>query len=128
VKIPLACALALSLACVRPLWRPNPNLDVFGQGPLTNLGEGDRAQVNASAHASGAVAVTLIGAVASESRCRGAVRGAAAQSAFALGYEAFYHAPDQPGAAYPSELRTGLLTLILPAWLMAGAVCLWGPK
>ena len=94
----------------------DPSLPVFGSGPLTNLGEGGIAVENASAHVAWALAIPLLGQEIGGARGKWISGGA--WIAFSLIQEAFFHAPANPGAAYPSEVRTDLITRIAPTVLV----------
>lgn len=90
----------------------SPNLPVFGSGPVTNLSDGRQALTNASAHVGWSLALPLAG------RLVGGRAGMWIAGLSWLGYslanETFYHAPSSPGPHYPAEVRTDLLTRIVP--------------
>jgi hypothetical protein len=93
-------ALALHLA-------PNPpSLDVFGRGPLTNLGS-EQADVNALAHLYFGAACPLAGYYADGRR--GMRLASAACASLILIREAFFH-----GRTPGPEVRTDLISGLLP--------------
>lgn len=96
------------------LFQPfNPSLPVFGSGALTNLSlQCDGCMTNASAHVAWALAIPLAG------RTVGGRKGMLIAGSVWIGasllLEAFFHAPKHWGSDYPAEVRTDLLTRILP--------------
>jgi hypothetical protein len=118
-------AAAISLLLLAGCATPRANFPVFGPGPLTNLQAGnDGATTNASLHALWALAIPAAGR--SIDGRRGALVCGGAWIAASLVGEAFFHAPENPGPGYTSEVRTDLLTKIVPtlAFLLADAI--WG--
>jgi hypothetical protein len=119
-------AAAISLLLLAHCATPRAYFPVFGPGPLTNLQAGnyDAATTNASLHALWALAIPVAGR--SIDGRRGALVCGGGWIAAALVGEAFFHAPENPGPNYASEVRTDLLTKIVPtlAFLLADAI--WG--
>ncbi len=91
-------------------------MPVFGPGPTTNLSSGPEAVSNASAHVAWALAVPLIGEKLGGKK--GKWIAGLAWIGLALVQEAFFHTPENPGYDYPSEVRTDLLTKIVPTVLV----------
>jgi hypothetical protein len=89
----------------------NPSLPVFGPGPLTNLGD-EGATSNAMAHIAWALAIPLLGEKIGGKK--GKWIAGLTWIGLTLIQESFFHAPQNPGAAYPSEVRTDLITRIVP--------------
>jgi len=107
--------LLLSIALTGPLGLQGPtapNLPVFGGGKVVNVFESDAAATNASAHVGWSVAVPLAGKAIGGRK--GMWVAGLSWIGFSLATETFFHAPPHPGAYYPSEVRTDLLTKILP--------------
>lgn len=100
-----ALAVALSLTL-------RPSLPVFDRGPLTNLGVGDGAVTNASAHVAWSLAVPLLGEKIGGRR--GMWIAGLSWIALTLVQESLFHAPPKPSQMYPAEVRTDLATRILP--------------
>jgi hypothetical protein len=118
-------AAAISLLLLAGCATPRAYFPVFGPGPPTNLQEGnDAATTNASLHALWALAIPAAGR--SIDGRRGALVCGGGWIAAALVGEAFFHAPENPGPSYASEVRTDLLSKIVPtlAFLLADAI--WG--
>jgi predicted alpha/beta-hydrolase family hydrolase len=100
------------------------SLPVFGPGPLTNLNcyprwsdRGcDAAWTNAAAHVGWSLAIPLLGKEVGGRR--GLWIAGGAWIAASLLQEAFLHAPEHPGPGYPSEVRTDLLTRLVPCALV----------
>ncbi|GEJ55425.1 hypothetical protein [Anaeromyxobacter diazotrophicus] len=106
--------LLLSLAVALPvgLQPTAPNLPVFGGGKFVNIFESDAALTNASAHIGWSLAVPLAGKLVGGRK--GLWTAGLSWIALSLTQETFFHAPPNPGPAYPSEVRADLLTRILP--------------
>ena len=124
----LALALLIStLGCFRvtngyglaPAW----NLDVAGPGAFTNLGANEQANTNAVAHTFAALAIPLLGEhVAGR---KGLWYAGLGWVAYTLIEEGMYHCPASAGichspAGYPAEVRTDLLTRIVPTLVLLG--------
>lgn len=93
-----------------------PSLPVFGSGPATNLGSGNTAVMNATMHIALATAIPLVGYKLGGSK--GKWIAGLSWIALTLIQESFFHAPNTPGVAYASEVRTDLLTRIAPTLLV----------
>lgn len=125
------CAVARSVMLAALLLvgcaAPRASLPVFGPGALTNVTCGepgrsedscDRARTNASAHIAWALAVPAVGhAVGGRKGMR--IAGAAWIVGSVL-QEAFWHAPPVPDPGYPSEVRSDLISRIVPTLLLLG--------
>lgn len=89
---------------------------VAGPGPALNvppfMDANDRAITNASAHVGWALAVPLVGERIGGRK--GLWISGLAWVALTLAQEQWLHAPAQPDPFYPSEVRTDLVTRILP--------------
>lgn len=94
----------------------NPSLPIFGAGPVTNLGSGSSANTNAVLHVALATAIPLVGYSIAGSR--GKWVAGLSWIALTLIQEVVFHAPSNPEAGYPSEVRTDLLTRIVPTVLV----------
>lgn len=95
----------------------NPSLPVFGGGPMFNFGESDQAMTNASAHIAWSLVVPLVGEKIGGNR--GKWIAGLSWIAFTLLRETLTHAPPGPqGYAYPSEVRTDLITSIVPTLIV----------
>jgi hypothetical protein len=93
------------------------SLPVFGPGPMTNVDTNDRASMtNALTHIAVATAIPLAGGLLWGPK--GKLAAGLGWIAFTLIQEAFFHAPENPGPAYPSEVRADLLTRIAPTILV----------
>lgn len=92
------------------------SLPVFGPGPLTNLGAGSEAVVNASAHVGWALAIPLLGEKIGGKK--GKWIAGLSWIALTLVHETFFHAPPNPDPEYASEVRTDLITKIVPTLLV----------
>lgn len=99
---------------------PRASLPVFSPGPFTNLGfdsRSDAANTNASLHALWSVGLGTFGYLMWGRE--GLRYVCAAWSADAVVSEAFFHAPPgELGPAYASEVRTDLMSKILPCVAM----------
>lgn len=105
--IPLLLAISLRLT-------PNaPSLDVFGSGPLTNLGS-EQADTNALAHVWFGIACPLAGYYAGGRRGLRIAAGACA--GLILIRQTFFH-----GATPGPETRTDLLSGLLPILAVVAA-------
>ena len=107
-------ALALCVLC--SCAAPRAALPVFDRGPLTNLGfdsGSDAANTNASLHALWSLGIAGIGwGLWGRTGLRAAC---GAWSGASLLGEAFLHAPPGPlGPEYAAEVRTDLMSKILP--------------
>lgn len=110
----MRAALALCTLCACAT--PRAYMPLTGGGPLVNVGRSDQALTNASAHIGWALA---IGAAGYALGGRQGLRAACgAWSAASLVGEAFFHAPSNPDPYYPSEVRTDLITKIIPCGLL----------
>lgn len=94
----------------------NPNLDVLGPGPVTNLRQGGVAITNALAHTGWAIAIPLIGEKVGGKK--GKWIAGLSWIALSLIQESLFHAPNNPSQSYPSEVRTDLITRIVPTILV----------
>lgn len=100
-------------AQVAGLFPFNPSLPVAGGGPIFNFDQGDQAMTNAAAHVGFALAVPLLGEHFWGSK--GRVIAGVSWIALTLIHESLFHAPRGPQSAeYPSEVRTDLVTCIVP--------------
>lgn len=115
----LVQAMVLSAVLGIDLTPSSPNLPVFGSGPLTNLGDGRQALTNASAHLGWSLALPLAGRLVAGRK--GMWIAGLSWLGYSLANEVFYHAPSNPGAHYPAEVRTDLMTRMVPC----AAVLLW---
>ena len=125
-------SLALAALLVTGCMAPRAAMPVFGPGPLTNLGSCfgagadrnatacDRPATNAAAHVGWALAVPGLGhAIGGRKGMR--IAGALWIAETLIG-EAFFHAPPGAlGADYASEVRTDLISRILPTLILLGA-------
>ena len=94
-----------------------PSLPVFGPGPAVNFKSGDnQALTNASAHVAWALAVPLV----SEhfGGRKGLWIGGLSWIAVTVVQESLFHAPANPGPGYPAEVRSDLLTRIVPTAIL----------
>lgn len=122
-----ASALALALLLTTGCFTPRASLPVFSAGPLTNLSCSgdrnsnacDRPATNAMAHAGWALAIPGLGhAVGGRKGLRWA---GAAWIGYSLINEALFHAPPgQLGPEYAAEVRTDLLSRIVPTLVLLG--------
>lgn len=94
----------------------NPSLPVTGEGPLFNLSQGDQAVTNALCHIGWSVAIPLIGEKLGGKK--GKFIAGLSWIALTLAQESFFHAPKQYSSNYPSEVRTDLVTRIVPTLLV----------
>jgi len=90
-----------------------PSFPVFGSGPVVNFVGGDnQAMTNAAAHVGFSLAIPLLG-----ERLWGRkglwVTGLS-WMALSLAQESLFHAPANPGPGYPAEVRSDLITRLLP--------------
>jgi hypothetical protein len=90
----------------------HPNLPITGSGPLTNLGQGNEALTNAAAHVGWALAIPLLGEHFAGTK--GKWVAGVSWIAFTLAWEGLIHSPANPSNGYPSEVRTDLITRIVP--------------
>ena len=111
--------LLAAFACLLPgAARHDLSFPVFGSGAFLNVygpGDRDRARTNASAHIWYSLAVPLLAQrIGGQQAMRIAV---VAHVLDVLVYEAAFHHPrgSPPNAEYNAELRTGLITLLVPA-------------
>lgn len=93
----------------------NPSLPVFGPGPLTNLGD-PGAATNAAAHIGWSLAIPLLGEHFGGKK--GKWIAGLSWIALTLVQESFFHTPENPSESYPSEVRTDLITRIVPTVLV----------
>jgi len=94
-----------------------PSMPVFGPGPAVNFASGDnQALTNASAHVAWALAVPLV----SEhfGGRKGLWIGGLSWIAATVVQESLFHAPANPGPGYPAEVRSDLLTRIVPTAIL----------
>ena len=90
-----------------------PSFPVFGGGPLVNFLNGDnQALTNASAHVAWSLAVPAIGQMLWGRK--GLWISGLSWIALTVVQESLFHAPSQPGPSYPSEVRSDLITRIVP--------------
>jgi hypothetical protein len=92
--------------------RYNPAFPVFAAGNFVNILDNNQTLTNASAHVGWALAVPLAGEYLGGRK--GLWVAGLSWVAVTLAQEAFFHAPVNPGPAYPSEVRTDLLTRLVP--------------
>ncbi len=92
------------------------SLPIFGPGPVTNLGSGTEAAVNASAHVAWSLAIPLLGEKLGGSK--GKWIAGLSWIGLTLIQEVFFHTPVNPGPEYASEVRTDLITKIVPTILV----------
>lgn len=90
----------------------NPSLPITGPGPFLNVGESNEAITNAIAHVGWAIAIPLLGEKIGGKK--GKLIAGFSWIALSVLQEWLIHAPEHPGAAYPSEVRTDLITRIVP--------------
>lgn len=90
----------------------NPSLPVFGDGPFLNLQQDGDARLNAAMHVAWALAIPLIGERLWGSK--GKWITGLSWIALTLIQESLFHAPKDGGPNYPSEVRTDLITRIVP--------------
>lgn len=118
VTVRLVLVLALCCGCFRVVrgdgLAPHPYFQVFGSGPLTNLGSGDMAVSNASAHMFASIAIPLLGEKIAGRR--GLWISGLSWVGYTLLEESMYHCPGScpVSGAYNSELRTDLISRLLP--------------
>lgn len=94
-----------------------PSLPVFGPGPTVNFLSGDsQALTNASAHVAWALAVPLV--AEHFGGRKGLWIGGLSWIALTVVQESLFHAPPNPGPGYASEVRSDLLTRIVPTALI----------
>jgi hypothetical protein len=115
-------ALVLLLLSATPA-RANPSnglptqfrasFPVFGSGPVVNFANGDnQAVTNAAAHVGFSLAVPLLG-----ERFwgrKGLWATGLSWMALSVVQESLFHAPANPGAGYPAEVRSDLITRLVP--------------
>jgi hypothetical protein len=104
--------LVLSAALGVDLTPTSPDLPVFGPGPVTNLSQGGAALTNASAHVGWSLAFPLAGRVVGGRK--GMWIAGLSWIAYSLANESFFHEPSHPGQGYPAEVRTDLISRIVP--------------
>lgn len=100
-------------------------LPIFGPGPFTNLGAyphwsnrvADAAWTNASAHVAWALAIPLLGYFISPLVIVFYGCGIG-WVLWTLIYEGLLHAPDIPSPSYSAEIRTDLLTRLVPTLIL----------
>ena len=110
--IGLLAALTLALAPAKADLTLNPNLRVFGPGPFINAFENDQALTNASAHLGWSIAVPVLARHYGGHRAEYIAGGS--WIVLTLVQESLFHAPLHPDPQYSSEVRTDLLTRIVP--------------
>jgi len=94
-----------------------PSLPVFGPGPAVNFLSGNgEALTNASAHVAWALAVPLV--AEHFGGRKGLWIGGLSWIAVTVVQESLFHAPAKPGPGYPAEVRSDLLTRIVPTALI----------
>jgi len=89
-----------------------PYLPVTGPGPFTNLGDGDGATTNAMAHIGWSLAIPLLGEKIGGTK--GKWIAGLSWIALSIAQEWLFHAPANPDPHYPAEVRTDLITRIVP--------------
>jgi hypothetical protein len=94
----------------------NPSLPVTGPGPLLNIGQNDQANTNALAHVGWALAIPFLGEKIGGKK--GKLIAGLSWIGLSLIQECLFHAPNNPGPGYPSEVRTDLVTRIVPTVLV----------
>lgn len=124
-------ALVLAAMLCAGCFTPRAYMPVTGGGPFLNVGLNDQALTNASAHIGWSLAIGLGGwALGGRQGLRAAC---GVWSGASLIGEAFFHAPapspmdGQPGDLYPSEVRTDLITKIVPCSLLVLVEALHDP-
>ena len=94
-----------------------PSLPLFGPGPAVNFLGGDhQAVTNASAHVAWSLAVPLVSQQLGGRK--GLWIGGLSWIAATMLQESLFHAPPRPGPGYASEVRSDLLTRIVPTALL----------
>jgi len=94
-----------------------PSLPLFGPGPVVNFLNGDnQAVTNASAHVAWSLAVPLV--AEHFGGRKGLWIGGLSWMALTVVQESLFHAPPHPGPGYASEVRSDLLTRIVPTALI----------
>lgn len=94
-----------------------PSLPVFGPGPAVNFLNGDsQAVTNASLHVAWALAVPLVSQHFGGRK--GLWIGGLTWIAASVVHESLFHAPARASPAYASEVRSDLLTRIVPTALL----------
>lgn len=93
----------------------NPSLPLFGSGPVTNLSSAE-SYTNASAHIAWALAIPLLGE--HYGGHKGKLYAGLSWIAFSIITESFFHAPQHTSDGYPSEVRTDLITKLVPTLLV----------
>lgn len=94
-----------------------PSLPLFGPGPVVNfLGGDNQAVTNASAHVAWSLAVPLVSQHFGGRK--GLWIGGLSWIALTMVQESLFHAPPKPGPGYASEVRSDLLTRIVPTALL----------
>lgn len=91
-------------------------MPLTGGGSFINVAQSDQALTNASAHMGWSLAIGLAG-WAIDGR-RGLRLACGAWGVESVVGEAFFHAPPVPDQSYPSEVRTDLLTKLVPCGLL----------
>ena len=95
----------------------HPSLPLFGPGPVVNfLGGDNQAVTNASAHVAWSLAVPLVSQHFGGRK--GLWIGGLSWIAATVLQESLFHAPPRPGPGYASEVRSDLLTRIVPTALL----------
>ena len=113
----IVLAATLNLVDLTPR---DPHLPLFGPGPFVNVLGGDQqALTNASAHVGWSLALPLAGKAIGGRK--GMWIAGTSWIAWTIVNETFFHAPPRPGPGYPAEVRTDLLTRLVPC----AAVLAW---
>lgn len=90
-----------------------PSFPVFGSGSVVNFLNGDnQALTNASAHVAWSLAVPAVGQMLWGRK--GLWISGLSWIALTVVQESLFHAPSQPGAGYPAEVRSDLITRLVP--------------
>lgn len=92
------------------------SLPVFGPGPLTNIGSSSEANSNAIKHVAMATLIPVAGQAAFGNK--GRLWAGLSWIGLSIAQEAFFHAPKNPSPGYPAEVRTDLITRIVPTVLV----------
>lgn len=94
----------------------NPSLPIFGEGSVINLRSGVTARDNAAYHIVLATAIPLVGLALGGNK--GKWIAGLSWIALTLIQESVFHTPNSPSASYPSEVRTDLISRIVPTLLV----------
>ncbi len=118
-RVAATAVLVLSAAPARPdasnglPTQLRPSLPVFGSGPAVNFLDGNnQALTNAAAHTGFSLAIPLLGEHFWGRK--GLWIAGLSWMALSVAQESLFHAPPKPGAGYPAEVRSDLLTRLVP--------------